>query len=533
LADVLTPLEQTVDTPGISVAPPALPRSRADVIARAAAIVSAWAVPAIIAVDVCAMLWLAMRLNVWVDEAYTLHTASSGFKYALHQAVFWELQPPVYFLLIAALRYFTTSIVLARFFSIACVAAALWTAATISRRLWPDQHPAWLVLALAANPFVVSIAVEIRVYALVFLLSALLILLFLDGYVVARSWSTQARVAFLAVAVIALYTQYYIGFLLPAFAVVLLALHRAPQLIVYLRGMVIVAACAVPIFFVLRYQIAAHSVMTIGATSPLAALVNESKTLMVGVLALDWLSRPARWTIALACAFAAIGLWFALGRSVARPSAVAVIPFVILATGGVLFALVLGVAHQPVTLRYSAALLLPAVLCVYAALALLPSRPRVIALAVWTVASLATSGASLAASYKEMANIGDWIRVASYIQAHERSGEPIVIFEPQAALPLALYYHGPNEIVPLPRPIDLQRYDLRESALRSTRDVSDVFGRLHSTHGDVWLVTTAFCRRVPINFRCELLDQYVAARYEVRSDQEFYWSRVRLLHRIP
>jgi hypothetical protein len=209
------------------------------------------------------------------------------------------------------------------------------------------------------------------------------------------------------------------------------------------------------------------------------------------------------------------------------------IPFVMLASAGVIFAIALGVVHQPVTLRYSAALLLPAVLCVYAALALLPPRPRLISLAVWTALALGASGASLAASYKEMANIGDWIRVAAYIQAHERSGEPIVIFEPQAALPFALYYHGPNEIVPLPHPIDLQRYDLRESALRSTRDVSDVFERLPSTRGEVWLVTTSFCRRVPINFRCELLDQFVEARYEVRSDQGFYWSRVRLLHRLP
>ncbi|HEY6357376.1 MAG TPA: hypothetical protein VIX35_03980, partial [Vicinamibacterales bacterium] len=486
-----------------------------------------------IAVDAFAMLWLAMRLNVWVDEAYTLHTASSGFRYALHQAVFWELQPPVYFLLIAALRHVTTSILLARCFSIACVTGALWTAAAISRRFWPDQHPGWLVLALAANPFVVSIAVEIRVYALVFLLSALLIYLFLEGYVVTGPWSAYARIAFVVVAIIALYTQYYTGFLLPAFAFVLLALRRTPQLIPYLRGMAVVAACAVPILFVLRYQIAAHSVMTIGASSPLAALVNESKALMGGVLALDWLSRPTRWAIALACAFATIGLWFARGRGVVKPTARAVIPFVVLASGGVLFAVVLGVVHQPVTLRYSTALLLPAALCVYAAFAFLPSRPRLISIAVWTALSLATSAASLAASYKEMANIGDWIRVASYIQAHEHAGEPIVTFEPQAALPLALYYRGPNAIVPLPRPIDLRRYDLRESALRSTRDVSDVFERLPSARGEVWLVTTAFCRRVPINFRCELLDQYVATHYDVRSDQEFYWSRVRLLHRVP
>jgi hypothetical protein len=131
-----------------------------------------------------------------------------------------------------------------------------------------------------------------------------------------------------------------------------------------------------------------------------------------------------------------------------------------------------------------------------------------------------------------MAKIGDWIRVASYIQTHERSEQPIIIFEPQAALPLGVYYRGKNTIVPLPRPIDLTRYDLREAALDRPSDVSDVFERAAGKHDDVWLVTTAFCRRVPINFHCELLDDYITKHYVVQSDQEFFWSRVRLLQPV-
>jgi hypothetical protein len=495
------------------------------------AIVSTWAIPAIIIVDAFAMIWLSRQLNVWVDEAYTLHTASSGFAYALHQAVFWELQPPVYFLFIAAIRSVSTSIFAARLFSIACVAATLWIAALIARRLWPDQHPAWLVLAIAANPFVVGVAVEIRVYALALLLSAALIYLFLEGYV--GTGSVRARYAFIAVAVIALYTQYYLGFLLPAFALALLAMRRRKDLLAYLRGMVIVGLCAVPILFVLNYQLATNSLIVSGDPGLFAVLTHGVKALTAGIFALEWLPSTARRIAALVLLLAIIVPVMALRRKAAITPSTAAFPFIVVAAAGGLLALAVAATHQQITLRYSTALVLPAMLCVYGALALIPPRPRTTVLAAFTVLIITASSAALASEYKEMAKNGDWIRVASYIQRYEQPGEPIVVFDAQSALPLQLYYRGPNRLVPLPRPVDFHHYDLRESALRNTRDVSDVFERAESAHRRFWLVTTTTCRREPINFRCELLEEYVRSHFAVSSDEGFYWARARLLQRLP
>jgi hypothetical protein len=197
-----------------------------------------------------------------------------------------------------------------------------------------------------------------------------------------------------------------------------------------------------------------------------------------------------------------------------------------------LLGIAVAATQQEITLRYGTALVLPAMLSIYGALALIPPHPRSAALAAFTVLLLTTSGGALASEYKEMAKNGDWIRVASYIQRYERPGEPIVVFDAQSALPLQLYYRGPNRVVPLPRPIDFQRYDLRESALRDTRDVSDVFEHAGRGHGSYWLVTTTTCRREPINFRCELLEEYVLSHFAVRRDEGFFWSRVRLLQRL-
>jgi len=531
LSDLVNRIDQAVDAPSMDFVPSTLssPVHEATV-GRVRAVVSSWAVPAIIILDALAMIWLSLHLNVWVDEAYTLHTASSGFAYALHQAVFWELQPPLYFLLVAAIHQVSASIFAARFFSIACVAAALWIASLISRRLWPDQHPAWLVLALAANPFVVGVAVEIRVYALVLLLSAALIYLFLEGYVGASS--AWARGAFVALAVIALYTQYYLGFLLPAFALILLAMRRRPELLAYLRGMIIVGLCAVPILFVLHYQVATNSVIVSGEPGLRVALSHELKALTAGILAVAWLPRTARWVVVLGWFLATIILVIALRRRADPPPATAAFPFFVVATAGGLLAVAVAATHEEITLRYATSLVLPAMLCIYGAFALIPPRPRSAVLAAWTVLMLAASGGALASEYKDMAKNGDWIRVASYVQRYERPGEPILVFDAQSALPLEIYYHGPNRVLPLPRPVDFQRYDLRESALRDMDEVSSVFERAGSAHGNVWLVTTTTCRREPINFRCELLEEYVQSHFSVRRDEGFYLSRVRLLQSL-
>jgi hypothetical protein len=263
----------------------------------------------------------------------------------------------------------------------------------------------------------------------------------------------------------------------------------------------------------------------------LAALTHEAKALTAGILAVEWMPPVARRVFALGLLLATIVLVMALRRRAEAPPPMAAFPFIVVATAGGLLGIAVAATHQEITLRYATGLVLPAMLAVYGAFALIPPRPRSIVLAAWTVLILAASAGAFASEYKEMAKNGDWVRVASYIQRYEQPGEPIVVFDAQSALPLQLYYRGPNRVTPLPRPVDFQRYDLGESALRSTRDVSDVFERAGSAGGSFWLVTTTTCRREPINFRCELLEEYVQRHFAVRRDEGFFLSRVRLLQR--
>ena len=64
---------------------------------------------------------LAAILNIWTDEAYTLNTTGKNLSYALVQAINFESQAPLYFILLNIWRSVNDSIFWARLFSIICV----------------------------------------------------------------------------------------------------------------------------------------------------------------------------------------------------------------------------------------------------------------------------------------------------------------------------------------------------------------------------------------------------------------------------
>src|SRR5262249_53448815 len=61
-------------------------------------------VGAMVVVYLAVTVWLSWELNVWRDEMYSLHTTEGSVVRAARQAIDFELQPPVYFALLAAWR---------------------------------------------------------------------------------------------------------------------------------------------------------------------------------------------------------------------------------------------------------------------------------------------------------------------------------------------------------------------------------------------------------------------------------------------
>ncbi|MGA8098444.1 MAG: glycosyltransferase family 39 protein, partial [Candidatus Cybelea sp.] len=168
---------------------------------------------------------LAYILNLWQDEAYTLQTTGHGLAYAFHQALAFEQNAPLYFVFLAALRHLGTSIFFLRLPSVLCIAVAVALVPELARRYIPAIDAGLVTLVAAWNPFVIWAAVEMRVYALIIVLSALLLLTFFDAFLV-RTPSKASAFAYAVCCILALYTQYYLGFLIAAQALTLVLVHR-------------------------------------------------------------------------------------------------------------------------------------------------------------------------------------------------------------------------------------------------------------------------------------------------------------------
>lgn len=468
---------------------------------------------------------LAVVLDVWLDEAFSLHTSGGSLARAWRDAIGFELQPPLYFVLLCAWRSLGSSILWARLLSVACVGVAVWLMPSISRRYWPSAPPALLTALVAFNPFTVWAAVEIRLYALALLLSAVLLLCFHDGYLGERPVA-RPRVIHAVAGLMALYTQYYLGLLLAAGALALAAARRWKSLRDYVLHMAAVGLLFSPMLLVVPHQLSAH-------TGTVATR-----------LSLRYAARVVAWRVPhyLLPAGAApeIGQWIVfvvfflllavVGFRALRSrdwSAAEVAILALTASVAAAFYVVLHITGEELfSEKHTIALFLPVILSVGV---LVLRGVGTSGLLAWLAAAAVFYGATLVDRYRPLAKEGDVARVASRIMAEERPGQPILVFNAQGAVPLPLYYHGPNRIVAVPHAMDFRTFDPRDFVLHDEAEIWAALGGRLNRGESLWLVTQGPRRYLDVSFGTDILEDVVSREFDVIEDARFFKARLRLL----
>lgn len=464
---------------------------------------------------------LAYVLNIWQDEAYTLQTTSRGLLYAFTQALSFEQNAPLYFAFLTAWRHLGTGIFFLRLPSVLCVALAIALVPELARRYIPSMDAGLVTLVAAWNPFAIWAAVEMRVYALIIVLSALLLLTFYDAFL-ARRPSNASAVAYAICCVLALYTQYYLGFLIAAQGLTLLLLARRAI------GRFALCAAAAALAFVPMIAIVPSQVQNFKSAFAPPSFPRAVEVLgaILARYALP-LSFPHAKLAYLMVAIAAVagGVAFRKKFTAGGDGTILLITFWTVT----FFAVASYATGVHVLDRHAASLYLPCILSLFAILTFLRKPLQDRAALVWTCVALLASTATLVQTYAPLAKPGDWVRATAYLHAHERPREPIVVFEAENALPLAYYYSGPNRIVAIPRGVDFRRYDVTRFVLHNASDIEAAVPPAQS----LWLVTAGECASANIQFGCDVLERFVARRYRVVSDVSFYGSRIRQLRRAP
>ncbi len=465
---------------------------------------------------------LAVTLNLWRDECYSLATTALPLREIAQRAITFEQQPPLYFVLLGLWRAIDAAPVFARLLSVLCGLLTMLIVARLSIRFAPSVPPALTAALVAFNPWLILAAVEIRPYALAILWSALLMLTFSDAFLpddaTPEPWRLRPGriVRFAVVALAALYTQYYLGFILLAAGVGLLVLRDWRRVRAYVAGMVAVAICAIPIIGWLPAQIASNVPPTTG--HPGLGEIARYGLALFRYIAPIRTPHHERWIAVFAMLpAAAILLPGARRRYFGRPHNVWLFAFALVLS---IIIAVLRTKLPAATLNptHTLFLLVPGIVMFVSVLA--AAAPRAL-VGVSCAVLLLYDGLALVQEYGPLAKLGDAQRVAQYLAHHEHPGEPIFVVPNENVMPLRWYYHGPNELVPLPGEPSVTTFSIPSLAIPNVDTVAAAITR-HAHGGPFWVYREPVPTYMGVSFGPEYLTQYLSAHDSATEHRDFY-----------
>jgi len=487
------------------------------------------ALPLVIAVAftlVC--VFLAQALNIWQDEAYSLHTTGSGIVNAWTQGIVFEAQAPLYFVLLALWRTLNASATYARLLSLVFSLVTLYATWDFARR-YLRVAPSIVLTAVAFNPFTVWAAVEVRPYAASIAFSAVLLLLFFRGFIDSQP-RQLARIAFVVFAVAGTYTMYYVASLVLACGVALLALRRRRAFFEYVAGSIAYGITLIPLAYVIPLQFHAYDAFAAAFRIPGYVMAT---VLVEYPFPHDWIGTWAHLPVQNAAYFAILAI--PAGVVAASTRALSVTAKALIAIVATLFAFytaVIAIAHIHVLIpRHSLVILVPLIALVFAVIGdVLPSRRRI---AITWYASVFTCFSLLSYwhTYHNLSKTGDWERVAEFVFREAGSADAIAMFDAEAELPFRYYYRGNNPVQAIPHPESFTAFDEAAFVLHSERDVALSLGKIAEQHPRVWLVESNVCARQSAFFGCDYLTSYIKRHFRVLSTTTFDGSTVSELQR--
>lgn len=507
---------------------------------------------ALIALHLLIALPLGYFLNIWVDEASSLYTTENGFLYAWQNAFTIERQAPFYFWILSLWRDINHSVFFARSLSVIFSVLAIVFFFRLARKFY-DEKPAIFITAIfALHPFLIWASLEIRVYSLVILLSVLLLNFLAESHTLTDEDSQmRQRFFFIPAAIIALYTNYYLGFLLAGCFAALLVLRKFSQARKFFVQMLFVALLTAPLVWQIRLQFAANTTGVLGEKSiveVLQILWNHFLTFvfpteLFTVEEQTWISFLRVWLIRLAIILVVFLLFKPLykiwktvhtKRNNSELIGFTVIDFdkdillfgtisAVIFTFLVAAYFLLGTIY--VELRHAAVLFVPLILFVFAILKnILPRRSWII----FAVIYFLLFSYSIYSLYPNLTKRGDWARVGTFIEQNEKPDQPIIIFTTFDAISLPYYYKGKNKILPDERFFSFEIEDKVGSANSWRKQTEFIISEIPPDAKEIWLLTNDKCS---FGDACLPLENFIEANYNTVETKDFYLEKVRLLRK--
>jgi hypothetical protein len=458
------------------------------------------------------------------DEEYALASTAHGFAYAMHRAIAYELQAPLWFGVMGLWRSLDKSIFFARAFSLGCIAATCFASRSIALRIRPALHPLPFVIVVALNPFAVYAALEVRLYAAAVLISALLWIAFFDGFLGGER--RAARIWFVVLALVGIYVQYYLGFALVGGGCALLLARRFPAFRAYAVCALIVALGALPAVFLAHLEAGA-----VRETLPAMAgfpLRHMAEPLFQFALPFSyvWYEDPTWYGFLTAYKIGILALFalFALGRPRLRSRELG---YAGLALGiWASFLLAEPFLHVKYEVpRHFVGLFVPEIAAGYALVTSLSAPRRRLCAAAMVGIYAAFGLATLWTTYRFASKPGDWRRVGAYINARVAKDDVVAVFAPDALPAFLRVYRGAAPAVAFPRTPDPENYDPDLYDVASDADARVAIARIANGRR-IWLVLYGQCNGSVPNYGCVHVASAAAALAPGMPVARFYEGEV-------
>ncbi len=473
------------------------------------------------------ILYLAYKINISEDEAYTLNTTSRNIAGVIRQSYNFEGQPPVYFVLLSLWRHLYPGIFFVKLFSIILVGLSSYIFYRLVLLFSGAECSKWMVVIFLLNPFTIWAALEMRTYSLLLLLSSISIYFFYRYFFENKN---KFLYLFLLTAVIGIYTQYFFTFLIASLAFSILVFKGWKEFLRLSLYLVPVVLLFLPNLLFLPDQIKVHE--SHGGTqyslSSIFSVLHTPQNFLLAIYLLPdtWPNRIVRIIFFFFAVYSIIKLYknyFSQSDFYLRGYNIILFCILLL-----LFFFSIGIYITDVVYTYKYMVVaFPFFMLFFAIFKIhtpLLRRLTYSALSIYFIALLIPF-------YKHPVKTYDYISIANYIRKIEVPNEPILIYRPAIALPFSYCYNGNNKIVPLPYPVNFDSSFLIN--IRDTIELKQSISNIKSTSQSYLLISDTTVYESKLSMNRTMVSDYINNHFHVTLDTLFYgWSKEKPLRII-
>jgi uncharacterized membrane protein len=396
---------------------------------------------------------IAYILNIWYDESISLSTSSGSIIKAIQNSVTDELQPPVYFVLLTIWRKLDSSYFFARLLSILFSSASIFISYKFIKKFLNVKNYSLAAFLISINPFLIYYSLEIRLYTFLIFLSGILIYLMYEIYLYGNN-SKLHRIIFTLISILAIHTQYYMLFFIFGIGVTVLIYKGWERFKIFLIDMVLPAISLIgiiPYFDSVTSQAKLH-----GATIKLK-LVSNVNFIITRINSYIFASDSSlgiynKYENIFFILLIAIIFLFSIKKhlkeffKVISLKKYSTLPIILILLACLLI-IIFKMGRGPLTIRHTAILFLPLLYFVITLINISSNRKILV---FWFILFVSLYSITLVKTFRPpLGKEGDGIRIAEYLEKHEKENQLILVPYNIIGMPLKVHYVGNNSIISL------------------------------------------------------------------------------------